>query len=379
MFLCSELALKSNFNPRFRILQELRYGTFRMLRFGDTGKADDVIYEFTHENIIHNQVVYVANANNDLDGYNEILIEIVHYELSSRNVQNANGVFVVNIVKNSTETGSELIKHSSYDVGIMLSNETIIILFTSCIFLILLVAFIAILKFCSRKTSNESFNKNDSVKTLPRNNLDNSSREYSNNSSLKQTDCSIRSSSSSPFDNNNLINVDVPSISPSMIKKFERTNLNRNKQELADYSGQLFMRCDNVNDKLHDISPLPPPSLFFINENLSSPEEKPFWNKRMLSNTTNSKKMPDYSYRSPFEVTDERNIKGTKRSSGDGTSNSESPRFCTKQRLNSMNELTEFEPYLTKNCIQDKDFCTLDSRKCKLKSTHTKFKNQYWI
>lgn len=352
-------------------MKELKYGVFKMLRFGEmAGEGPgDVIYEFTHDHIIRNRVAYVPKAS--LATYDEILIEVVSYELSARNVQNAHGVFVVNIVKNGTfeEIHSGHSYHEGFlrALGIELSRETLLIVFTVCVCIILLLALVGVIRMCQVHMCRprHSCHKNDSVKTLPHHgNLDNSSRDYSNNSSLKQTDCSIRSSSSSPFDQANLFHVDVPSISPSIAKRFERINL---EHDLDNYSGQLlFMRCEN--DKLHDLSPLPPPSLYFVNDNPSSPEEpQPFyWNKPQFETTGQPKKTGDFRHRS----------------SGDGTSGSTSPHCSSKQKLKnkSMNELTDFEQYLPKvSSKQDEMFCTLDNRKHKVKTTHTQVKNQYWI
>lgn len=269
---CSELAFKTNSNPKFTVTIKPKYGRLVKLNFNEPNLnvktallvSNKELMEFTQEDILTNRISYVANNQLDLTYPNEMLIDIIHYRLSAPEVQDAKGILVVNILENKTQTEKTL----NPDVNrfkllsLELTSETLLLTFGAMIALILIICLVLLLRLCPfkrAKQSQPSGGTSDSMKTLAHTattNMECSSRDYSN-SSLRHTDCSTKSSSNSMDNVNGERKEQYPVYKPpSMISS-------KYSSDVPDSYSSTLAKHTNRHD---DVLPLPPPLLYFIND-----------------------------------------------------------------------------------------------------------------
>lgn len=265
-----------------------KYGYLTKLRFGvdPKGTRTTEIDRFTHDDILHNRIAYVAYADTPYT-VAEMIIDTVNYNLTAASVQEAYGVLVINIFHNRTTTNTwsstsmwPPFKDKSLHTllnRLVRNRETILIVFLVIIALLLLITLICILKLCpmfcrslalaGAATSSTSSRQTESTKTLPRN--DKCQRENSN-SSVRNTDCSSGSTTNS-VTNVALLHPDVVetcSGGPLLLPQFHRPN--HHEPSFYPYAAPIVGQYHKYSEQLvkgEDMllnSPLPPPSLYFI-------------------------------------------------------------------------------------------------------------------
>ena len=380
----------------FKILAPPRYGFFQLLHFRENDNVPKSIENlkqtsFSQEDIIRNRIAYVTLPDLDLSYPNEMLIDVIHYELSAFNVQVAHGILVVNIFSNRSNVALEtnLVSTDNYlrTIDVKLSRELLIITFTITVSLVLVVCLLVIIRTCAcRKHHHHSCPHQGTIKSLPPN-LNETNRQYSS-TSLRQTDCSSHSgseqNSGSALASGQVNNFhhhhqqyELPKISPENVKKSR--SINRTIfDEIINCSSDLMQNKMDPNGKFSDksekdISPLPPPSLYFIND--TTLEDRPVWNNETQKYENNEKHFMKY----PFEK------EQVNRSSGDGESHSNpSPNSSSTTQINykckPYEQLSHLENYLNKSeqFSRNKAFSTLNKMH-QLKPPHLQIRNQYWI
>lgn len=369
-----------------------------------------------------NRIAYVAQPRLDLSYPNDMLIDVIHYELSASNVQSAHGILVVNVFHhNRSYVDLETLVSTSENVlqkiNAGLSKQVLLIIATILICLLLVITLVLIMRLCPfrREQSTGGMPEQSSTKSLSgaSDNLERCGRQYSS-TSLRQTDCSSRTSSS-----NSALAVMATSASTGQLNNLSSSSSHHNemamryadllppsqfayKQQpsyhnpgshrplLAMESLDAFLSPTSSDlqqkqlrtsmrpslgpqsDKSEDISPLPPPSLYFINDSSFDDHAQMWSTKGVLK----------------FEmqaVESHARDQQANRSSGDGTSHSESPHHSvatmkaaiTGKSGKPYEQFVHLDNYLAR----EQAFYTLNSNKRTSKtskSPHTQ-KSQYWI
>ena len=325
----SELSSETKSNPTFKIIEQPRYGSLSLLSFGQSS-SHDIVHEFTQDDIIKNRIVYEAFANVEIIyPMNEIITDRIRYELRALNVQTAQGVLVINIFNNHSDSNdlmNQFLMKNNYlsylGMTTMFKEQFFLLLFFFILFLVLLIPVLMIiirsLCFASAKSKSKSTkcsnsNNNDYVTqtlsptttttTVPqpppptttttqtdhsstithssssycsRPNLDSSTSHYSSNATFNNDHSIIRN------DHNDVIG----SKSSPFNHDFDQTiNL-----QLLKRDGHKKYGHDEI------MSPLPPPSLYFINDyhNYDSPtRNNRCWNNNKQINDTDEDVLDD--------------------------------------------------------------------------------------
>lgn len=383
----SELALRTNSNPIFKIVTQPRYGHFKVLQFGesqDLEKDGEGVKEFSHEEIIRNRIVYLAKTNLDLSYPNEMLIDVIDYQLSAPKVQDAHGVLVVNVFRNrSTYVDIEtLVSAEDYmqRLSLGLSSQLLLILATILICLVLVICLVAILRINSCKKNSHRESTNSSKSLSPSDDLHRCDRQYSR-TSLRQTECSSRTSSNSalaaclvqpPSQQEQPLRYQLPPLSsPNMSNSQPSSRPLPVETERSDLVSPMPYAPRSV--KSDDISPLPPPSLYFIND--SSFDEPSLWNKAALRLEMQER---------PHHYGDSN--EQANRSNADGTSNANSQAATVQVTCKGKpyEQFVHIDNYLankSSRLASEQAFYTLNTRRSqdKLKLPQTQSNNQYWI
>lgn len=356
----------------------------------------------------------MAQARLDLSYPNDMLIDVIHYELSASNVQSAHGILVVNVFHHNRsfvdlETLVSTSENVLQKINAGLSNQVLLIIGTILVSLLLVITLVLITRLCPfRREQRTGMPEQSSTKSLSAtsDNLERCGRQYSS-TSLRQTDCSSRTSSS-----NSALAVMATSASTGQLNNLSTNH--HTQMRYADllppnqfaYKQQTYkhkpgshralltmesldafispsasndlqqkqMRQSHgpQSDKSEDISPLPPPSLYFINDS-SFDDHAQMWTKNA-------------NFKFEMQTTGggghTREQQQANRSSGDGTSHSESPHHSVA----TMKPGTTGKPYeqfvhLDNYLAREQAFYTLNSNKRASKASKPPYtqKSQYWI
>nr|XP_027195473.1 chondroitin sulfate proteoglycan 4-like [Dermatophagoides pteronyssinus] len=151
----SELSSETKSNPTFKIIEQPRYGSLSLLSFGQSS-SHDIVHEFTQDDIIKNRIVYEAFANVEIIyPMNEIITDRIRYELRALNVQTAQGVLVINIFNNHSDSDhsndlmNQFLMKNNYlsylGMTTMFKEQFFLLLFFFILFLVLLIPVLMII------------------------------------------------------------------------------------------------------------------------------------------------------------------------------------------------------------------------------------------
>lgn len=281
--------------PIFKIIEQPRYGSVSLLSFGlqssssktndsriHNGHYQDIVTEFNQDYILQNRIVYQAFANVEIIyPSNDILTDRIVYELHGSNVQTARGVLVINIFNNQSSTTNDelmnqiLMKNNylSY-LGMTMLKEQFFLLFFVIIFILFLIpALLIIGRLCfvqsksKSKTQTKCMNDNNftMAPTLTTTTTVPTTQTNQSNSTITHSTSSASFCSRPNIDHHSSVShyssstaITVPNLHGS--KKSSPFNL-ENTIDL-----QLLQKSNDKKYKHDEMSPLPPPSLYFIND-----------------------------------------------------------------------------------------------------------------
>lgn len=300
--------------PKFRVKTNPKFGVLK--KFVSEKETNNRVKrktwhksltEFTNDDIIKNRVVYIADHNLDLSVFypNEVLTDVIGYELSAHNVPTASGVLVINIFDNKiieklynkdlgvniTDLDDKEIEFYDSDeemnyLKILITRDHLLIAFVFVVVVILTVALIVIIRFCHSSAANQTTHKESKSGPISARMgtspviLETPISDYGTEMLALSHRLSPRSTPSVSEADTGILPM-APPTSPSLstncsgIDTRSRTATPRSLLRLP-MVGRLRGGCaaiDDISPEMNrsNIFPLPPPSLYFENDSNVSP------------------------------------------------------------------------------------------------------------
>jgi hypothetical protein len=168
--------------PKFLVIANPKYGYLK--KFSQDKKSNKnrskrrtnlhkSLSEFNHEDILKGRIAYIGDNDLDLSYPNEIMTDVVHYELSAHNVPSGFGVLVINIVNHKLITTTmywDIKDNKTYDLenegigiyheneinylNIIITRDHLLIAFVFLVVVILTIALIVIIRVCHSSGTN---------------------------------------------------------------------------------------------------------------------------------------------------------------------------------------------------------------------------------
>ena len=310
------MSLITNSVPKFTIKSNPKFGYLKRInqlnqdqinkskRVERKTDQDHLLTQFTNDDVMSGQIAYIADNDLDLSYPNEIITDVIHYDLSADSVQTASGVLVVNIVdkklwnkSNNRNIGTNFTEFDDHMIEIFTQNEDmnylkviisrdhLLIAFVFLVVVILTITLIVIIRFCHSSPIQTLHKESKSgpitstISTSPAILETPPVSEYGTEMLMMSHRLSPRSTSS--ISDAEAAGIPMaPPTSPSLSTNCSflegRTHTATPRSLLRlPMAGRLRGGCAGVEDlppeSSCNILPLPPPSLYFENESNVSP------------------------------------------------------------------------------------------------------------
>ena len=394
--------------PKFKVKSNPKFGVLKKFvsEKQNNGKRDKrkasykMLTEFTNEDILNNRVAYIADHNLDLSVFypNEVLTDVIAYELSAHNVPTASGVLVINIFDNklidklyNKDLGVNIsdLEDQEFEfyendndmnyLKILITRDHLLIAFVFVVVVILTVALIVIIRFCHSSANHQTIHKDN--KSGPINARIGAGPAILETPTISDygTEMLALSHRLSPRSTPSVSEADTgimpmaPPTSPSLstncsfVDNRSHTATPRSLLRLP-MAGRLRGGCAAIDDmspemNTSNIFPLPPPSLYFENDSNVSPTND--WTHSSVpvyKVTSGVPRCLDSHYNCtsysnnlcPFSPNNNNNIDMSIRVLGDGTSLVGSPVPSMRRTLWNTQDL--HSPTLSAECWAEPSF-----------------------
>ncbi|XP_054159667.1 chondroitin sulfate proteoglycan 4-like [Oppia nitens] len=326
----SDLASITNSMPKFSVTSYPKFGVLTKfsneLRPKRKTNTNNLLIDFTNEDIVKGKIAYIADNDLDLNYPNEIITDVIHYDLRADSVQTASGVVVVNIVKNNLfDKTNDLNVNRKFNVShnidigiferedgvnylnIIINRDHLLVVIVFIVIVILTITLIVIIKACNSGANHLNQHKNN-TKSVPLNTAINPNTsildtppasDYGGEMLILSNRLSPRSTPSVSETDTGIIPI-VPPTSPSLSTTCSipegRTATPRSllRLPMADrLRGYGLAAQDSLPEEtISSVLPLPPPSLYFSSDsNMGSPDN---WGNNSIPMSKMPPIMPRY-------------------------------------------------------------------------------------
>ncbi|RWS29422.1 Chondroitin sulfate proteoglycan 4-like protein [Leptotrombidium deliense] len=359
------LAKLTKSNPKYLVTKKSKYGTLKKFVEKKAVKtrskrkvAANVMKEtidFTHEDVVKGRIAFIVKSDVKLKSSLDFLTDDINFDLSAPNVQSANVMLKIKIMKTAMNTlttdainnqsitkqpdvDSEIIRPQINYLNIIITRDHLLIIAVVAFILLAMIIILIVMRVSSKnnfRASNEKAENNEKVRQYTQDSNTGSECDVDamlmnahhismrSTPSTSEMETCIPPPPTSPSVSTNCGSVtDHRSRSVTPLKTYSMTILASHRLRALEKESEREIRNEN------SLFPLPPPSLYFGTEsNSDSTTPSSQW-CTFHPNTLPSKLSPsssnysqDQNYRQHVHVNDP----ATVRMMGDGTSNAGTP------------------------------------------------------